>query len=117
MNRAKILCLGMMLYAADHEEQFPEELGQIQSYIEDTEDKEYGDYLPADTEFELVYQGPLTEIQDPARTIVIREVESWPGLNGGWCKTYGFADGHSEVHGEDSSNFTAWENERIIAPQ
>jgi hypothetical protein len=45
--------------------------------------------------------------------IVIREQQPF-SFNGRWAKTYGFADGHSEVHSEPSGNFDAWEAQHMI---
>ncbi|MFZ0828889.1 MAG: hypothetical protein WAO02_15845 [Verrucomicrobiia bacterium] len=33
-----------------------------------------------------------------------------------WMKTYGFADGHAEIHTEPSGNFDDGDSQRIISP-
>jgi len=37
-------------------------------------------------------------------------------MNGGWTRTYGFADGTAQIHVEPDGNFEAWEKEHMIAP-
>jgi prepilin-type processing-associated H-X9-DG protein len=36
--------------------------------------------------------------------------------DGTWQKTYGFADGHAEIHTEPDGNFDDWESQHIIPP-
>jgi len=55
----------------------------------------------------------LNNITDPSSVIVLKEKEAWPSVEGGWNKTYGFADGHSEVHFSADGNFEEWENKRL----
>ena len=31
-------------------------------------------------------------------------------------RTYGFADGHSEVHRSDDGDYTSWEAEHLVRP-
>jgi hypothetical protein len=66
--------------------------------------------------YEIVHSGLLTGIQNPARTIVIRERQPVPTWDGRWAKAYGFADGHSEIHAESDSDFQEWENARLPTP-
>lgn len=63
-----------------------------------------------------VYQGSLTEIGNPSSAIVLREREAWQQPNGRWARTYGFADGHSEVHSTDDGDYRAWEAEHQAQP-
>jgi prepilin-type processing-associated H-X9-DG protein len=39
-----------------------------------------------------------------------------PAVNGGWNRTYGFADGHTEIHKAEDGNFGPWEEQRIQKP-
>jgi hypothetical protein len=65
-------------------------------------------------QFEIVYAGKLEEVKKPSETIQIREKEERPTPDGGLVKTYGFVDGHSEVHKAAShGDFVTWEKERI----
>jgi hypothetical protein len=64
-------------------------------------------------DYELVKQGKLRDIKEPARTIVIKERAAIQLLDGKWAKAYGFADGHSEFHTEsDPPKFEDWERAR-----
>jgi RNA polymerase sigma factor (sigma-70 family) len=79
-----------------------------------------GDKLPDTLEeaglnnnqFELLFKGSLKNLSKPGSTIVIREKEAWRTAKGTWAKTYGFADGHSEVAVAAGGNFGEWERER-----
>jgi hypothetical protein len=55
----------------------------------------------------------MANISSPASTIVIREKEP-TFLNGKWVKTYGFADGHSEIKSQPEEGFEAWEQRHMI---
>ncbi|HAV63632.1 MAG TPA: hypothetical protein DCY13_14855 [Verrucomicrobiales bacterium] len=67
---------------------------------------------------ELVFQGHSDDIADAARTIVVRQADV--GVSGDGQKihrTYGFADGHTEVHSAANlEELLAWESERIVPP-
>jgi hypothetical protein len=54
--------------------------------------------------------GAFSEIESPARGIVMREKEATPAPDGGWLRVYAFADGHSEVHKSNDGDFSAWED-------
>jgi prepilin-type processing-associated H-X9-DG protein len=47
---------------------------------------------------------------------VLKEKQAWQALDGKWKKTYGFADGHAEIHMEPSGNFDDWESQHTISP-
>ena len=64
-------------------------------------------------EFEIVVQGSLANVTNPAEIIAVREKAAWLA-KGKWFKTYGFADGHSEVHTGPEGNFEAWEKQRML---
>ena len=67
-------------------------------------------------QFEILYQGPLTNITAPALTVVLREKQPRRSYNGKWSRAYGFADGHSEITSSPDGNFDAWEQRHIIPP-
>ena len=60
-------------------------------------------------EFEIVFQGSLPALTNPANTIVIREKQPRQLPDGRWARCYGFADGSTVQHAEPSGNFDAWE--------
>jgi hypothetical protein len=59
----------------------------------------------------------LSNISNPATTIVIREKEAWSNPNGKVARTYGFADGHTEIYSAPDGNFEPWEKQRTAVPQ
>jgi hypothetical protein len=63
--------------------------------------------------FELVYQGSLNDLTNPAKELLMRESQAWPTIAGKWARSYGFADGHSEVHVEPSDNFDDFEQQHL----
>ena len=75
------------------------------------------DVNDATNHFEIIYQGRFDELAEPWKVIVLREKEPWQLQDGSWVKTYGFADGHSEVHKAVDGNFDRWEAERMILQQ
>ena len=64
--------------------------------------------------FEIMYSGKLPTDRNPSQTILLRErtAERDP-VTGAWLRTYGFVDGHSEVHRAPDGNFSAWESTRL----
>lgn len=107
MNDSKVLALGLILYANAHQDQLPTELGQTSNYLAGTEHR-----ITGTNQFELVAHGPLAGITNPSATIVLREKEPF-FANGGWCKAYAFADGHSEIKREPAEGFEAWEKQHM----
>ena len=69
-----------------------------------------------ETNFDMLYQGSITNIANPSTTIVLKEKQAWQALNGKWMKTYGFADGHAEVQTKPNGNFDDWESQHTISP-
>jgi RNA polymerase sigma factor (sigma-70 family) len=102
MNTAKQSVLGMILYASDHGEQFPTNFDQAASYFKAS------DIQSNLNRFEIVYQGSLSNLANPSRAIVVREIQPWPH-NGTWLRTYGFADGHAQLFSSPTTNFDGYE--------
>ena len=65
-------------------------------------------------DFDVVYKGPLNQLQDPGRTIVIRQRQPEQRTDGTYTRIYGFGDGHVEIHKTPDGNFEDWERERIV---
>jgi RNA polymerase sigma factor (sigma-70 family) len=105
--------LSFLLYARDHNDQFPVTFEQAAS-IQNSEQ-----LLGFDTNhFEIVYRGTLESVRDPGKTIIFREKQVRRSPKGEWVKVYGFADGHVEIHTEpDEASFAAWERDRVVTPQ
>ena len=110
LNDARVLLLGLILYASDNQNQLPADFNQNSNYWANANPR-----LTGTNQFELVIQGSLSSITNPSMTIAVREKDAW-FAKGKWFKTYGFADGHSEVHTEADGNFEAWEKQRMLIP-
>ena len=110
MNDAKVHMLAFIMFAADNQNQLPGSFDEAKRYYEGANPR-----LTQTNQFEIVYRGSLQAITNPATTIVIRELQPF-SFNSRWAKTYGFADGHTEVHAEPSGNFDAWEAQHTMPP-
>jgi RNA polymerase sigma factor (sigma-70 family) len=112
MSNAKALVMGMIVFAQEHQNQFPTNITDLMPYFTGTSSSTPTNNL---NQFEMVFQGSLTNIKSPSSIIVVREKESTL-LNDKWVRTYGFADGHSELKSEPPEGFEAWEKEHMIPP-
>ena len=119
MNEAKYLVLGMHTYASDSLGRFPESLELAARRIPlgdfDPEQQEIMRNLPVE-DFELLFKGSLKSIANPNHAIVLREREAWRTYNGRWARTYGFADGHSEIPASADGDHSGWEAQRQARP-
>ena len=70
--------------------------------------------LESGFDFDVVYKGPLNQLQDPGRTIVIRQRQAEQRTDGAYTRIYGFGDGHVEIHKTPDGNFEDWERERMV---
>lgn len=115
MNEAKLLVLGLYMGTEDHlsdQRAASLEIAAARAKVlADGDSREAAENLRVE-DFELVYQGALREVANPAQAIVLRERESWQTHEGRWARTYGFADGHSEVKMTPDGDFSRWEAER-----
>src|SRR5690242_13842288 len=111
MGYARNWVLAFHEYAGAHQGQAPASFDQAATFLPDQARDET---MLATNQFEIVYQGSLNAITNPATIIVLRENEPQPVLTGGQVRTYGFADGHSEVHKTDDGNFEPWEKQHMI---
>lgn len=111
---AKGWALAMHLYAGDNNGQLPRNFEDAAKYLP-ADAAKTGD-LAAD-QYELMLQGPLAEVKDPAKTILLREkLEYSIQLPDGMARAYAFVDGHSEIHKAESGDFGPWEQERLNRP-
>jgi RNA polymerase sigma factor (sigma-70 family) len=108
MNDAKMLVLGLMMYAADNNQQVPTTLEQAGPYLNFSDPP-----LTQTNQFELVFQGDLSRIAAPATAFIIREHDPFRTPDGGWARTYGFADGHCEVRKTADGDYTSWESQHL----
>ncbi len=111
MNDADSFTLGIIMYAHDNQGQIATNIDQIAPYLTNSTS------IPTGTNsFELVYHGSLDGLTDPKSVILIQESLAMQTSSGRWVKTYGFADGHSEVRGEPFDNFDAFEQQHSVPP-
>jgi RNA polymerase sigma factor (sigma-70 family) len=110
INDARSLCLALLLYVDQNENRFPGSLDQASEYLTNSPS------FTGTNQFELVLQGSITNVPNPATTLAVREVQPWQNADGKWLKAYGFADGHAEIKMEPEGGFAAWEQEHIIPP-
>jgi len=109
LNRAHHGMLGFIMFADENQQQFPASFAEAAPFIKEGLE-------PIALNFEIVYVGSLTNLTNTAGTIVLREKAPSRTRDGKWQKTYGFADGHAEVHTEPDGNFDVWESQHIIPP-
>jgi RNA polymerase sigma factor (sigma-70 family) len=111
MSDAKMLVLGEFLYAQDNKGQLATNLDQFASYLTNADQK-----LTGTNNFELAYTGSINGLTNPGSVIMMRESQAWPTLNGSWARSYGFMDGHAEVHVQESDDFDPFEQLHSLAP-
>jgi hypothetical protein len=118
---AKVWMGALFQYASNHNGFFPGSFSDAANLLSGAmEQSGNGEELMPDpmaiqeatNHFEIVYEGSLSALQDPPKTIVLREKEPWNAPDGSWMRTYAFADGHSEIHKSADGNFDDWERAR-----
>ena len=102
LNQSKQWALSCIMYAADHQNQLPTKLAQL---------KQYSSGL-AETDWELVSGGQLNQLANPSATILLREKNPRRSPDGGYYKTYAFADGHAQLDHSPDGDFAALERQR-----
>lgn len=107
LNRARQGVLAFIMFADENQQQFPASFAQAAPFFK-------GGLEPIAMNFEIVYIGSITNITNAAGTIVLREKHASQTHDGKWQKTYGFADGHAEIHTEPGGNFDDWESQHMI---
>jgi hypothetical protein len=113
MNYTRQWLLAFRMFADENRDQFPTSFDEAQPFLP----KE----TAADTnfttgQFEIVYQGSITNITAPALVVVLREKPPRRGYDGKWSRAYGFADGHSEIASSPDGSYADWEKRHIVAP-
>lgn len=113
LNDSRSIMLALIQYADKHGNRFPTNVDQINNYLQDSNPP-----LTQTNEFDVMYEGPLNQIANPSSAIVLRENQPWQTGRGTWARSYGFADGHSEVHVSTTGNFDEWEkqHEPVLRP-
>jgi len=106
INISREAVLAMVMFANDHQDQFPTNFDQAAPYFGNSS------ITTNLNNFEMVYHGALSNVADPSSAIVVRSTQPWM-QNGKWSKAYGFADGHSEIHSVPDGNFDEWEQQHV----
>ena len=114
MNHNKQWVLAFVLFAEDHQDQFPTNFEAASAYFPNATN---ADVKALTDQFEMTLQGTTHSVTNPANTIVLREKQASKNPSSGkWAKVYGFVDGHVQVHEETDNNFDAWEQSRLAPP-
>ena len=109
LNESKNWVLACIKYAEAHGDRYPDSLEEASGYL-DAASATAGN---GGDRYELVYHGSFAGVTNPSRTIVLREKEPFQNFDRpGFSRTYGFLDGHAEIHSAEDGNFEAWEAER-----
>jgi beta-glucosidase-like glycosyl hydrolase len=109
VSYAKQGVLAFIMFADDNQQQFPTNFAQASPYL-------MNNISQVETNFDMVYQGSITNIANPSGAIIFKEKQAWQMLDGKWIKTYGFADGHAETHTEANNNFDDYEKQHMVMP-
>lgn len=135
MNYAQQWVIAFRSFADKNAGQFPTNFAQAESYLAAEARIEHNlkdyEFPPGGMKFglipdnfEITYQGSMQAITNIPQQIVFREKQAQQTLDGGYVRTYGFADGHTEVHRAtvdhraDKIGFEAWEAEHgLVAAQ
>ena len=111
MNVAKNWVLLFHRYAEAHGDRFPDDFDKTLAHLKEADPGENTPF--SKDQIEITWSGSIKDLTEPQKTIVLRERQPRPAVRGnGFTRTYGFADGHSEIHREDTLDFQAWEAER-----
>jgi len=107
LQQARRWALGCILFAGDHENKLPDNFEQLKAYVPRL----------SSSNWEIVSSGSLTNFQERADTILLREKESRPSPDGKFAKIYAFEDGHDELISSPDDNFAAWEKQHGLLVQ
>jgi RNA polymerase sigma factor (sigma-70 family) len=135
MNYARQWLMAFMIYADHNGGQFPTNFAQADPFLDQGAKTEHnlqaGEFPPGGVKYglipdnyEITYQGSPESLTNPSTQIVLREKQPQQTEDGGYVRTYGFADGHIEVHRAaaihqpNEIGFEAWEAEHgLVAGQ
>jgi RNA polymerase sigma factor (sigma-70 family) len=106
LDAAKQGMLAFIMFADDNQNQLPTNFVQAATYMGTNMEQ-------VETNFDITYEGSITNIANPAETIVLKEKQAWQSIDGKWLKVYGFADGHAVVKSEPSGNFDDFESQHM----
>lgn len=118
LNYTKGWMFAFFLFAQRNQDQLPSSFEQAAPFLPEEAKAEASKpggskYGITPDRYEIVYQGSIKSIGNPASAIVVREKEPWQTTDGSWMRAYAFADGHSEIHRAVDGNFGPWEAQHI----
>jgi hypothetical protein len=120
VNQAKHWGFALVLYAANHDGQFPASLDEAVAYLPDglSEEEKARTKLAAD-QMTILYHGLRSDLDNlpPESTIILTEKQAWLDTQGRWAKTYVYSDGRAEVQTRSDGNFEKYESIRIPKPK
>lgn len=106
--------LALMMFAEDNGNRLPTNLTAAVSFL--NTNAMHASAAPfgiQDDQFELVYQGSLTQVKNAGDAILMKEKAPTQRADGQWEKVYLFCDAHVEVQVTTDGNFDAWEKEHM----
>jgi len=110
MNFTRNWLLAIMTYTDKTKGTVPADYAAVAAYL-----PEDARGVAAPDQYEVVYTGALADLAHPEKTIVLQEKAPVQTISGRWARSYGFADGHSEIHTADQADgFQAWAQERTV---
>ena len=112
MTASKNWAIASFLYSRKNQGKFPPSIEQAVAFYPD---KTKSATNSTADQFEVVYQGSLSALPKPQDVIVVRQKQPLPYGNR-WAKTYGYGDGHVEMHVQAESDFDSWEKQHIASP-
>jgi RNA polymerase sigma factor (sigma-70 family) len=115
MGDARSYAYGILMFAQDNQGQLPISIDQITCYL--TNAPSTPNPVPTGTNrFDIVYLASLDGLTNPTSIIVLKESQAWQ-TDVKWQKTYGFADGHSEIHTQTNDNYDEFEQQHSVSPR
>jgi hypothetical protein len=125
MMDAKVLTFALLMQT-EGKDRFPGTFANAATFYEEQLRKSQepgeappdpGRFAQATNNFEIVYEGSIRALRQPATTILLRERQARQLPDGRWAKTYAFTDGHAETHVQSDSNFAPFEDEHLFKAQ
>jgi RNA polymerase sigma factor (sigma-70 family) len=116
---ARNFALALISYAIENQNQFPTNFDQVTRFFpvvwkhSPVPTSDLDGFMKATDQFEIVSSGSFDKLTDPGSVIVVRERQAWLLPEGGWAKTYGYADGHTETHTTTDGNFDRWDSQSL----
>jgi RNA polymerase sigma factor (sigma-70 family) len=104
INASKQIGLGMVMYANDHNNQFPTNINEVTTYLNTTN---FPGNIGLDV-FELVNVGTA---RLSGQMLMLRESSPRQSPQGKWERVYGMTDGAVQLQSSADGNFDAWEQQ------